>query len=360
MGDLFDYIHWRGDLTLRQFGLCEVDSLILCRMSYVPFDDIVQDTGDVIPLRETFETCQQDEEDRLFLKPEDEALFAAMAGCERFGSLGLSYYRNIIDPDAQKQFSAILISLHDGTHYVAFRGTDDTLVGWKEDFNMCYLSPIPSQLEATDYLDAIAQATAGPLRVGGHSKGGNLAVYASCHCSPATRERIVDIFDFDSPGIPASERNRDAYREIQPRLHTYLPQSSIVSMLLEEKTDYQVVKSTQNVLFQHDLFSWEIDGPHLVYEEEISPGSQFIDRTVQEWLSGMDTKQREILVDTFYNVMSATKAKTFTEMNDNWFKNVKIMLQTLKNIDEPTKHFLGEIISSLFTIARKNRPQPQK
>lgn len=359
MANLFDYLDWRGDLTLAQDPLNQVDNLILSRISYLPLDGIVPEPGD--GFRSIGDTAKQffDEQQnnapgdqRRVLMKNDARLLSALAESPRFRTMQLSRYVNHIDFQEEKQFSAVSISLGTGAHYLSYRGTDDTFIGWKEDFNMGYLETIPSQKEAVAYLETAAAALPGPLFLGGHSKGGNLAVYAAAFCRPETQKRIPAVYNNDGPGFNAQVLETPGYQAVQERIHTFVPQSSVVGMLLDHEENYTVVHSKQVGLLQHDIYSWQLMGKELEQLDTVTDGSRFLDKTLQHWVASMDPAQREQFVDALYDVLSATNATTVTGLA----KNMGALGQALKDADTPDKQAIIGALRLLFRSARENLP----
>ena len=249
MPNMMDYLTWRGDLTLRQASWNLVDSLLMASLSYNPFQDTVSD-----PQGKTLRECAP------LLGLENmtggqyfqqwRALLFAMAESERFGDMRLHDYVNEVDEERIIQFSALTAEMEDGSTFVAFRGTDNTLVGWREDFHMSFETPVPAQVEALAYLRRQAERTERPLRVAGHSKGGNLAAYAAAHLPPEFQRRILSVCSFDGPGLDEDTMNSPGYERIRPVLHSVLPQSSIVGLLMHYHPDYLVVRSTAVSILQ--------------------------------------------------------------------------------------------------------------
>ena len=177
--------------------------------------------------------------------------------------------------------AALTVLLEDGSAFLAFRGTDGTLVGWKEDFNLSFLDVVPAQLEAADYVQTFAAGFSGPLRLGGHSKGGNLAVAGAALAGMKARDQIRSVWSFDGPGLNAYLLARPGYSELLTRIRSFVPKSSVVGLLLAHEEPYTVVDSDQEGLFQHDPYSWQVQGPGFVRLEEVDPGSRLIDRTLK-------------------------------------------------------------------------------
>ena len=222
MANVFDYLKWRGDLNLEKSSFNEIDNLILSRFSYFPFDNIIKE-DEVVTIKELSERFEKTDINMLATK-----------------------YINKIETEQEKQFSAITVLMPDDTIYVSFRGTDNTIVGWKEDFNMSFKSHIASQISANEYLENIAEEfPKKKIRVGGHSKGGNIAIYASAFAKQEAKDRIINVYNNDGPGFCEDVIKTVEYQEIMPKTHTYIPQSSIIGRLMNHKEEYTIVESTK-------------------------------------------------------------------------------------------------------------------
>ncbi len=362
MATVFDYINWRGDLTFQQVPFNPVDNLILARISYLPFEGIVPgpDSKKSVTISEAadeFELLSRRPGSQLssaVILKEDPRLLSVLGESKRFGSLRLARYVNNIDISEEKQFSVLTIFGGKIPPYISFRGTDLTIVGWKEDFNMSFLSAVPSQLEAVAYLEKIARVFRGPLRIGGHSKGGNLAVYASAFCNHHVQKRIMEVYNNDGPGFSNEVINKKSFQGVAERIHTFIPQSSIIGMLFEHEEKYTVVQSTQKGLMQHDLFSWQVVHNDVVRLDEITNNSKFVDKTMKDWLNSLDPEQRKELVNHLYDILTSTHANTLQELTSQWLKNTGTMIKTINNADETTRKNLSEIFSILAKAARNN------
>ncbi|NMB02161.1 MAG: DUF2974 domain-containing protein [Firmicutes bacterium] len=356
MANLFDYLASRGGQSLQEASLNDVDALVLARLSNLPFDRIVpEDLQNTITLAEASRLFFQSEEaiEKAFFRADLRFLEKA-SSCTRFSQMDLCGYTNQIDVQAEKQFAAMVIRISPALSFVSFRGTDLTLTGWKEDFNMSFCTPIPAQQEAVRYLNWVAQGLTGELIVGGHSKGGNLSVYASAFCEPQVQRRIKVIYNLDGPGFDASVLASDGYARISTRVKTFIPQSSIVGMLLQHEEDYYVVHSRQIGLMQHDLFSWEVDEDQLVYVDEVTGRSKFIDSTLKTWLASLSLEEREKFVDTLFAILEETNATTLKELTANWHKNAGLVLRSVRELDDEMRHNISHSLSLLFKAVRQN------
>ena len=356
MPDLFDYLRWRGDLTWKQAAINEIDALIFSRLSFAPFGAISAQMADgPISIQEAAKALEKIPDiARRFRYPEDKALLEAAAESPRFRDLILTHYAEQTEPQAETQFSAVTIHLDGGLRYLTFRGTDDTLVGWKENFNMSFLCPVPAQERAVGYVNTVAAAGEGPLMLGGHSKGGNLAIYAASFCAPEVQERIRLVYNFDGPGFDVRVLEQEGYQRILGRIASFVPQSSIVGLLLGRGEQYTVVKSTQFGPNQHNVYSWEVERDRLVYLERVTDGSRLIDRTLKGWLADLDAARREQFIDALYAILSRTHARTLQELDEKWLPCAVTILSSLNDMDEETRKLILEALSLLAKNAKES------
>lgn len=351
---VFEYLAWRGDLSFQSSPFNEVDGVILARLSYMPFEYLEDAAKKGITVGDAAR--------KLLLRPDikeialiegDVPLLDALKDNERFCGMVVSDFVNEIDEKTQTQFSAVCIKLDENESYISFRGTDNTLVGWKEDFNMGFVCPVPSQVLATEYLNQAAKRhETGTFRVGGHSKGGNLAVYAAAFCEKAVKERISAVYNYDGPGFDRTVLEKDGYREICERTRTFVPQSSVVGMLLGHEEAYTIVHSTQVGIMQHDLYSWEVMRNRFVYLDTVTGGSKMVDYTLKNWLAQTSAADRERVIDAVYAIFAETHVRTVKELSENWYMAAKSMIKTLNGLDEPTRALVNEAIATLMKSAR--------
>ncbi len=354
MGTLFDYVAWRGDLTFSQAPFNEVDSLIFALLSYVEYKDIVAEkhTSEPISLQAVANAFFARNPDPkkvsigLIVPKEIIRLFRAVKGCRRYRQVGMKAYVNQIDLEAQMQFSAVTFLLETGRSVVAFRGTDDTIVGWKEDFNMSFMDVVPAQTRAVEYLNEAASASKGELFVTGHSKGGNLAVYSAVHADKSVQKRLLGVWNHDGPGFRDSILTDPDYLDVKPQIKTLLPQSSLVGMLLEHEEDYTVVKSRQKGFLQHNGLTWDVMGSSFVRVKTISNESKRTDKTLKKWIESMSLEQREQLCEALYRILSSDNALTLTDLVS--IKN-RWLLRGLK-MDEDVRRVLKLTLHQLIKV----------
>ena len=265
-----------------------------------------------------------------------------------------------LDLEAEKQFAAITIWLPKGYKYVSFRGTDMSLVGWKEDFNMSFMQNIPSQLEALKYLNDIGSRYIGKLIVGGHSKGGNLSVYASMFCKKRIQKKIVEIINADGPGFDETIFNTESYIKTLEKVKTYIPQSSIIGRLLEHDEDYEIIHSTQKGIMQHDIYSWQVNAANLVRIPNLTNDSQFVNKVVRDWLKNTTPEQRKNFVNIIYDVLITTDAKSVHDFGVETIKKVATVIKTYKNIEKEDRKEIEKMIKLMFESAVKTIKDKRK
>lgn len=357
MTNIIDYLNWRGDLSLKMRPFNEVDAVILSRLSYIPFDNIVPKSfltgvsiksaaGDLLRDPAAIEKVYRNS-DLLMLKKISES--------PRFSRLSLCGYINQWDEASEKQFSALTVKISEDTWFISYRGTDNTLVGWKEDFNMSFICPVPAQESSVAYIEAAARCLKGSIITGGHSKGGNLAAYSAAFCSSGLQSRIKKVYNFDGPGFDQKVLESQGYRAICDRISTFIPQSSVVGMLLEHEEKYTILKSVEkNGLMQHNVYSWVVSRDRFERLEDVTDSSKLLDHTLKDWVKNMTPAQREAFVDTAYALISQTGAHTIRELNSNVAENTRIILASIKGLDDESREILFKSIKLFFKSLRTN------
>lgn len=357
MATILDYLDWRGDLTLAQDPFNEVDNLILSELVFLDFAGIVPAPGSGAGVsmaeaaRMFFQGVTPGEKiDMGILVPDRiPEMFHKMSLCSRFQDMKLCGFVDWLDEEKGEQFAALTIETGDGAVYVSFRGTDDTLAGWKEDFALACMPQVPAQKKAVEYLTAMAkQVPRKKIRVGGHSKGGNLAVYSGVFCPKNVQRRIVDIWSNDGPGFHDDILDLPEHQRIADCIHTIVPKSSVVGMLLEHEERYTIVDSDQLGLLQHDGFSWQVLGNRFITLREMTPQAQQSNTALQEWVRGLTAEQRETFVDALFTVLTSSGAATLTDLKDESFKSVVAMVRAMKDLDKDTRDGLLEFMRMLF------------
>lgn len=366
MASLSEYFIWRGDITLEQVPLNVVDALLLSQLSYLDLSGII---GDGEKRQECTLAQASEQYWKLHTQAELErcvsvalrtagGLLRKMAETKRFADLVLRNYVRRIDVAAEEQFEALEIVLGKKESFISYGGTDDTLVGWKEDFNMCYLFPVPAQTDALFYLERILEGDGRRVYLGGHSKGGNLSVYAAVKCRKLYSKRILNVFNFDGPGFTRAFIENSRYQEMRGKIETWVPESSVIGMLLEHEEEYQVVKSNHVGIMQHDVTSWEVLGAGFVKLPAVKESSKRLAVGVKEWMSGLKPEELEFFCDCIYEVLSATDAKTLAELNKDRWKSITAMLRSYNTMDKKAKDMLFALLKAMVaTNLRIELPQ---
>lgn len=345
MPNIIDYLKWRGDLSFKQSELNDVDKIILARFSNMPFGKIELQEGDTIG---AIALKMSKLNDKSFIWSGDKEFINAIGKAERYKELKVSDYIEIKDLLAEKQFAAITIWLPNKLKYISYRGTDTSVVGWKEDFNMTFMKDIPAQKEALDYLNKIAKKYKDKLIVGGHSKGGNIAIYAAMYCENKFKKRILEIINADGPGFNEEVIKSKEYLQISERINTYIPQSSIIGRLLEHEENYEIVFSTQKGILQHDMYSWQVDGINLARIQELTNDSQIVNKAVRNWLQNTTPKQRENFINIIYDILVTTEVTDFTEFETDTLKKIARVIKLYRNIEKEDRKEIEEMIKLIF------------
>ena len=356
MASMLDYIAWRGDLSFSSSAPNEVDALIFSTLSYIPFRGSVERNPEKpVLLRQAAREFFDIPDPEGYIRTQNDLELLKAAGeSQRFGNIRIAEYRKIFIKERDTQFAAVTFLLDDGSIFISFRGTDNTLVGWKEDFSMCFRREIPSQKLAKQYLQDVLMDHSGPVRVSGHSKGGNVAVYAVSQSVPVIRERILEVYNQDGPGFSEAFLEDPGYRQILPILHTQVPQSSVIGMILNRAEPIAIVKSNQSGIMQHDPFSWEVQGNRLVAVDSLSGNSIFLQLTIKNWLLGMDMETRVRMVDMLFDLLTSGDVEVTGDLFQP--KNLVACVSRLRS-SETIRKYLTEDLTRLFHAAKKARLQ---
>ena len=356
MASMLDYIAWRGDLSFSSSAPNEVDALIFSTLSYIPFRGSVERNPEKpVLLRQAAREFFDIPDPEGYIRTQNDLELLKAAGeSQRFGNIRIAEYRKIFIKERDTQFAAVTFLLDDGSIFISFRGTDNTLVGWKEDFSMCFRREIPSQKLAKQYLQDVLMDHSGPVRVSGHSKGGNVAVYAVSQSVPVIRERILEVYNQDGPGFSEAFLEDPGYRQILPILHTQVPQSSVIGMILNRAEPIAIVKSNQSGIMQHDPFSWEVQGNRLVAVDSLSGNSIFLQLTIKNWLLGMDMETRVRMVNMLFDLLTSGDVEVTGDLFQP--KNLVACVSRLRS-SETIRKYLTEDLTGLFHAAKKARLQ---
>lgn len=346
--------------TLGERPLSDVDSLVLSCLSYFRYQGDGVRSREGVPVRDLFRAEWLEGMTRGLWDPEGLVRLLALVSCSpRFRDVRVSDYVDDFDELAEKQFSACVLRLPGGGAYVSFRGTDNTLVGWKEDFNMAFETGVPSQYAAIDYFERVVPTIEGPIYLGGHSKGGNLAVYAAAHCPGRVAGRIARAFSHDGPGFTKEALADGLWGERSGIVSKTVPRSSVIGMLFERQEDYAVIESSTAGLMQHDPFSWVVRGADFVRQEGLGRGASFVDKGLNEWIASMTRAEREGFVETLFSVLGAAGEDTFTDLGSNWQASAPAMLRRIGELEPGQRANAARALSLLVHAFMPDIELPQ-
>lgn len=362
MSDFFDYLAWRGDLDFSASSLNDADALIFTQLVYLNFDSLLSDSFDekmtLKELAEKFRNVADFEKRKnlgLVINNKCVDLLFECAKTARFGKVFVSGYVNKYNASIEEQFSAVLFSSND-FRFVSFRGTDDTIVGWKEDFNLASLEQIPAQKDALDYLKK-ALRLGGKVFAGGHSKGGNLAIYAAAKLSSEEKEQINIVYNFDGPGFLRETLQQNDFKSIEKKTKSVYPQFSTIGMLFHHFKNFSVVRSNQKYIMQHDPFSWGLKATALDEKESLDKGSLHFYKTFNSWFEKLTLEKRKEFVNTFFSVLESPAARDLSELVENWGKNSLQIVKAIATLDSGTRKSTLHTALSIFKEAGTQLPE---
>ena len=254
----------------------------------------------------------------------------------------------------QQQFAAMHINLTPNMTFIVFRGTDGTVVGWREDFNMAYMMPVPAQQSAVDYVNLTAKGMFRKYYIGGHSKGGNLAIYSGVFCNPKIQKKIEQIYSFDGPGFNRKMVNDPAYLAVRDRILAYVPEESIIGMLMEHEEDYKVVKSEQRSFLQHEGFFWKVYRDKFQMAEQLNPRSKEMSDTLKTWLAKVTPEERKSVVDTLFTLFEKAGIDDFTEFKELDAKTAALLLKAAASVPKEERDLVVKLIK-LFVEERTQK-----
>ena len=354
--ELFDYLKWRNDVSLRAAPFNEIDNVLLSYLAYADFGELLQEEKRRVSIETCFKRfCKKHDlanvrESKLFIERAPLLLEDMVCGA-RFRGTKVVHFREVFDKEKVQQFAALVFLLPDGTKYVSFRGTDLSITGWKEDFLMSFTAETEGAKEAVSYLNEVAACVEGDLILGGHSKGGNFAMFAAAFAEDAVKERIRKVYNNDGPGFREEIVRSAAYRELLPKITNIVPQTSIIGRLLSNEAAHTVVKSAAAGIFQHDVTTWEVTKDKFVRAEP-DAFSDFVEKSLGTWLETMDDEARKSLVETVFSMIEMTEAETFAEFGENLFKNTGLII---KGFGKLPKEKRSELTAALGGLAEAGR-----
>ena len=370
--DICDYLDWRGDLTFEKSPLNEIDALIFCQLSYINFANLASQSLDSsIKLSELSKLffSSSDFEQRsdlgMLIDPKSNELLKKAGESNRFKDVGVAGFVSEYNHEKEEQFSAVIFVLDEGSFlekqkiFVAFRGTDDTIVGWKEDFNLAFLDEVPAQKDALAYLENAANVfKKAEILVGGHSKGGNLAIYASAHLNEKAKKNLVSVYNFDGPGFSQESLDSDDFFSVKQKISSVYPQFSIIGMLFHHYESCKIVLSSEKLVMQHNPFSWFVKGTEFETTEKFDSGSEIFFKSFNQWFEQISQNQREQFVETLFGLLESTNALTNTDLSKDWLKNSGKIIKSFANLDKEIRddavRLAGDFVKTVLKVGMES------
>ena len=349
--NVFDYLDWRGDMSFFFSPFNEVDNLIFAELAYLNLENIVpEDDSYRVSLEFVLDKYRHFGYDQSYLINDPGLMLERAVLTDRYKGIMLSNYVEIIDEEKHIQFSAVTFHLPDHTVYVGFSGTDNSIVGWREDFNISLLEETPGQYEAVKYLNGIIDSFDGRIIVGGHSKGGNFAVYASAFCKRP--DRVFRVYSNDGPGFNEKTVRQPEYFAVLEKTVKFIPESSVVGILLESRADCTVIASDGKRFMQHDPYTWNVMGPRFERADQRSFSSIFMDETLGRWLSSLDRDQKRTFIEMVFDSLEASGMKSFSEFKNGMWVVYNVIVGAVSSMDKQTARL---ILDSLKMLAKTSR-----
>lgn len=366
MANITDYIRWRGDLDFDAAPFNEVDGLVLCLISYYKMTGVMEES-DRKPLRQVVQELKEGpgfslqivsgtgEEDRYL-----DALLAA-ADSRRFGDLMLSDYVDHFDESISKQFSAVTIELPGNRKFLAYRGTDDSIAGWKEDFMLSF-TRIPAQEEALTYAERVMRESQSVFLIGGHSKGANLAIYAAAELPDDLQEKVQHVYMYDGPGICDTVMDTSMLGKIREKTTKIQPEYCLIGTLFEEEyPDSRIVASDEEGLNQHALISWQVAYGDFQYVKEHAPESLWLAEAMNIWVEEIPNEGRKKFIDDLFGSLGSGGATTMKEISDGGFAQIQSILMSMYGADAVSKEIARKLpMNMLFGETPKEADEKSK
>lgn len=349
--NILDYVDWRGDLSFSASPFNEVDNLVFSTLAYLDLTRVIPE-GSSLAMRDVCRVYSEKGLKSVSRNNDPYPLLEKCAASNRFGNVRVSDHVSDTDGKRGVQFSATLFNIKKDLAYAAFRGTDNTIVGWKEDFELALPDSTEGQKEAAEYLDDVAGKTKAKLIVGGHSKGGNLAVYGAAFCSEDTKTRIREIYSNDGPGFRKGVTETQEYLSVIDRVRLIIPESSVVGIIMSSKKEKKIVRSSATGFHQHFPLTWEVIGNSFV-EADRAEGSVFLDETLEKWLSEMSDDELRVLCSAVFDSIEASGASTIRELNSRKRESYSAILKAAAKLPPQTRKTLTASVKKLLASTRE-------
>ena len=359
MAHLIDYLEKVENLTFDQEPLNILDKVCINEIGYLTYEKwlTASDLKNPINLHDFAEGKELNPDYSFMVTKERVELAEAMVKSRRFASLSLNNYRSVLDKEVEKQFAAMIFSLPElDYHQLVFRGTDDSVIGWKEDFQLTYSREIPAHRSAMTFLEDHLPNLSGRITVSGHSKGGNLALYSAVQSSTALREKISELLLLDSPGLMKSLLEKPSYQELKAKMTVIRPQDSVVGVMLYWDRPAQLVAAEGIGFAQHNALTWEVDltTNDFVYEDQPTELSQRLEETFQEWIETLPNQELKQVCDLVFDTILDSGIESLDDIGIQALPQLGQMLQEFGNLSDKQKKVLQDGFNQLLWIFWKS------
>ena len=303
--NILGYAKHNKDKDFIDLPFNDVDALILAELAYVNFD-LAVGNYDFVPFKDV---VIKDAKDFYYGSVDyalNEKLFDILKTSKRYQDVKVGFCRSSIDEKKAKQFFALTFLLPNRIAYVAFRGTDVSILGWKEDLMIAYKDGIPGQEDAVKYIKDISKLFTGKFYIGGHSKGGNLALYSALHMGPRLENRLIKVYSFDGPGFRKDIKLLESFERIKDKVVKYLTSNDMVGVIYNGVPNPKVIFSTGILLGGHGPFRWQINSftNDFIYTSDRILFSHLNEKALMEWLREMSDEDKKMAVDVLLDVLS--------------------------------------------------------
>ena len=313
--NILDYLRKYKDKTFEEMPFNEIDSLILSEMAYLNlhlYAPLLED-HDFIKLQ----TMRIYNEDHFSYGSVDAKKNLKMIDLMKYGErfktmqIGLCKEKFREGDKSATQFFAVTYILPDDTMYIAFRGTDITINGWKEDFHMVFMDTIPSQRDALTYINHVLERYGDrKFYIGGHSKGGNLAFYCAFNLDNKKWEKnLIHAYSFDGPGFKNGVKDFPSYERVKDRISKYMTHRDWVGMIYNNfRRQAIIVAATGFLLGGHDPFSWHVNLSKIRFvKARRSRGYKNSELAFNRWIRKVSDEDKILACDVIFELLKDAK-----------------------------------------------------
>ena len=357
MPNINNYVAKYKNISFRRRGLTPLDIMAVNELSYVALGEVVSEEFDfkkACRIKDVLYYYMEHENElktnNILFPAKRVKLLKLMASSRRYADVQFCGYKEDIDYLKERQFCATVIKIPGIKTFISFRGTDDNVISWKEDFKMSYMSKIPAQKLACKYLEEALDNLSGSFILTGHSKGGNLAVYSAANTNEAFRERIEGIYTYDAPGVHTSVLESEGYKAIRSKVVAYVPEDTVVGALLEKDVETVVVKSKLFGVMQHVTYNWQIKGHDFYILKSRTTGSILFERALKQWMCNYSEEELKIICDVAFDLFADINVISFMDFKDEFYKKVSDLIKAATAIDEKNSKLVVEALSDLIKI----------